>query len=160
MIRAVFDANVFASGVLRFEQVGSTPGTLLRIWSSRMFELVTSDRLIAEIERTLAKPYFAENISPAAAGLLVAALHEQATRTDLTVEIRGVASHSEDDFVLAAAVSAEVDYLVTGDRQLQRLGSYQEVIIVSPRDFLSLLEKSRESSTINGDPDWASLNHE
>jgi hypothetical protein len=42
--------------------------------------------------------------------------------------------------VLAAAVSADADYLVTGDRQLQRLGTYEGVRIVSPRDFLALLD--------------------
>jgi predicted nucleic acid-binding protein len=54
-----------------------------------------------------------------------------------------VATHPEDDLVLATAVSAHADYLVTGDRKLQRLGSYQGVRILSPREFLAVLAPER-----------------
>jgi predicted nucleic acid-binding protein len=59
---------------------------------------------------------------------------------EITVEVRGVATHPEDDLILATAISARADYLVTGDRQLQALGSYQGVQIVSPRQFLTILQ--------------------
>jgi predicted nucleic acid-binding protein len=51
-----------------------------------------------------------------------------------------VTTHPEDDLVLAVAASARVDYLVTGDKPLQRLGAYQSVRVISPRAFLDLLE--------------------
>lgn len=54
--------------------------------------------------------------------------------------VTSVATHPEDDLVLATAVSAQVDYLVTGDRQLQRLDTFQDVRILSPRQFLTILE--------------------
>jgi putative PIN family toxin of toxin-antitoxin system len=142
VIRAILDANVFASGVLRIDEAASTPGAILRLWQlGRAFELVTSDPLIAEIEHTVAKPYFAARIRRRASDLLVAALREQATRTEITVTVTGVATHPEDDLVLAAAVSAEADFLVTGDKQLQHLGGYRGVLIVSPREFLFILEQ-------------------
>lgn len=53
--------------------------------------------------------------------------------------VAGVATHPEDDLVLATAISGSADYLVTGDRQLRQLGSFQGVVIVSPRTFLDLL---------------------
>jgi predicted nucleic acid-binding protein len=68
------------------------------------------------------------------------ALKQDAQLIAITVTISGVASHPEDDLVLAAAVSATADYLVTGDKQLQRLGAYQGDTIVSPRQFLTLLD--------------------
>jgi predicted nucleic acid-binding protein len=43
-------------------------------------------------------------------------------------------------FVLAAAVSANSDYLVTGNRKLQALGMYEGVRILSPRQFLDVLD--------------------
>lgn len=42
--------------------------------------------------------------------------------------------------MLAVAASARVDYLVTGDKPLQRLGAYQGVRVISPRAVLDLLE--------------------
>jgi predicted nucleic acid-binding protein len=53
--------------------------------------------------------------------------------------VQGVASHPEDDLILATAVSAQADYLVTGDRQLLALGRYQGVEIVTPRAFATIL---------------------
>jgi predicted nucleic acid-binding protein len=67
-------------------------------------------------------------------------LREEATVVVPTVEVVRVATHPEDDLVPASAVSAGVDYLMTGDRQWQRLGSYEGVRILSPREFLKLLE--------------------
>lgn len=47
------------------------------------------------------------------------------------------------DRILATALSGRADYLVTGDRQLQQLGTYRTVAIVSPRAFLDLLNEQR-----------------
>ena len=51
-----------------------------------------------------------------------------------------IATHPEDDLVLATAVSAQADYLVTGDRQLLALGTYQGVRNVRAREFIDTLE--------------------
>ena len=42
--------------------------------------------------------------------------------------------------MLSVAVSADVDYLVTGDNQLLALGHIEKIPIVSPRAFLDILE--------------------
>jgi predicted nucleic acid-binding protein len=50
------------------------------------------------------------------------------------------AADPRDTHLLALATTATADYLVTGDYPLQELGSYGKTQIVSPRDFLALLE--------------------
>ena len=47
----------------------------------------------------------------------------------------------EDDLVLAAALSAGANYLVTGDTRLQRLRTYEGIRIVSPREFVEVLRE-------------------
>jgi len=125
VIRAVLDANVVASGVLGFDRAASSPGAVLRAWYRRDFELIIADALIAEIERTPTAPYFASRVDPQVARLTMASLRDDATRTALTASVTGAASHPEDDVVLDAAVSAAAAFLVTGDKQLQRLGAFQ-----------------------------------
>lgn len=61
--------------------------------------------------------------------------------TPITVQIAGVATHAEDDLVLAAALAGQVHYLVTGDKDLQALGSYQGITILPARAFLDLLDQ-------------------
>lgn len=72
----------------------------------------------------------------------VALLRDEATITPITTIVQGVATHQEDDLILATAVSAGADYLVTGDQQLQALGSYRGVTILSTRAFLNVLTQS------------------
>lgn len=55
-----------------------------------------------------------------------------------------MATHPEDDLVLATAVSAQADYLITGDAMLRKLRTYEGVSIVSPREFLDVLEVDGE----------------
>lgn len=54
-------------------------------------------------------------------------------------EIHELFSNPEDDVVLATAVSAHADYLVTGDRQLLRLGAFEGVALISPAGFVEVL---------------------
>ncbi len=51
----------------------------------------------------------------------------------------------KDDMIVATAVAARADYLVTGDRRhLIVLGHYEGIRILSPRAFLSeLAEEGR-----------------
>lgn len=58
----------------------------------------------------------------------------------VAASVTGVVTHPEDDLVLAAAVSTQVDYLVTGDKKLRGLGVFQGVQIVTPREFVDLID--------------------
>lgn len=139
MIRAVLDTNVFVSGILRFDAAQSPPAQMLHHWLADDFGVVTSVPLRREIERTLANPYFAARI-PHAVGLWwLRSLDELAVPIEISLPVTGVATHPEDDLILATAASAAADYLVTGDRQLQRLGAFEGATIVSPSDFLDIL---------------------
>jgi putative PIN family toxin of toxin-antitoxin system len=144
MIRAVLDANVIASGVVGFLILVSTPGRLLRAWQTGQFELLVSDHLLAEVGRTLQKSYFRARVTADRIAHFEEQLVQSATHTVLTETVEGVATHPEDDLVLATAVSAQADYRVTGDRRLIRaVPSYRGVTLVTPREFLEILERDQ-----------------
>jgi putative PIN family toxin of toxin-antitoxin system len=140
VIRATLDTNALASGFAGEAVPASTPGAIVRRWRAGRFELVVSPDILTELSRTFAKPYYTARRSRAQIAAAVQLVSAEATVVVPTVVVSGVATHPEDDRVLAAAVSARVDYLVTGDRQLRRLGSYRGVRILSPREFLDVLE--------------------
>jgi putative PIN family toxin of toxin-antitoxin system len=50
-----------------------------------------------------------------------------------------------DDYVLAAAVSGKVDYLVTADKDLLVLESHKGIMIVTPKDFDAIAKKANQS---------------
>jgi len=149
VIQAVLDANAFASGVLGAQKDTSTPGELFRRWRAAAFGLATSDHLIGEVEKTLREPFFVQRIPAAEVEAALRLLRREAVRATINVMVSEVASHPEDDLVLATAVSAGADYLVTGDRQLLKLGAYEGVEIVSPRDFLDILDRQARGEALS-----------
>jgi uncharacterized protein len=54
-------------------------------------------------------------------------------------QMRVVPLDPKDDVIVATAIRAQAEYLVTGDRHLLSLGSYRGIQIVTPRRFLNLL---------------------
>lgn len=135
MIRAVLDTNIIVSA-LAFP--GRLQERILRRATEFDFEIVIPDHLFDELANTLAKPFFAALLHNNPPSDLYDALM-RAPRVWIAYDASGAATHPEDDLVLATAVSGKADYLVTGDKQLLKLGSYGDVLIVDSGAFLDLL---------------------
>jgi uncharacterized protein len=69
----------------------------------------------------------------------VADLAALAELTGTLPELRVVPLDPKNDMVVATAVAARADYLVSGDRHLLSLGQYEGIKIVTPREFLDRL---------------------
>lgn len=139
MIQATIDTSVLAPSVRRIHTPEHQLAPILRAWRARQFEMVLSAHILEELQRTLSSPYFARRLSNHDIAVAVLGFQTFATIIEITVTVEGVATHPEDDLILATAVSGQVDYLVTLDQQLLRLGSYSSVQIVSPQAFLTIL---------------------
>jgi putative PIN family toxin of toxin-antitoxin system len=132
--RITLDANVLAPG---FTSQASASARLVDLWRAGAFELIVSEHVLQELARTLADPYFAVRFSREDAVAILALLSTNATVTELTTQVRGVATHPEDDAVLATALSGQAAILCTRDKQLLRLRSYQQVAILSPGELVA-----------------------
>lgn len=146
-MKAVFDTNVLASGLVGLPRAESTPGELLRRWLAGDFELVISEHILTETRRTLDKSYFRRRVPSDAIEQTLATLRRRSVVVPTSAQVTGVASHDEDDLVLSAAASAQVDFLVTGDAPLLGVGTYNSVLILSPRAFLDLLDERTSDAT-------------
>lgn len=136
MTQVVLDTNVLVSGFL------ATRGPLSDIVTALLrneFRLITSHHILIELERVLERPFFLEQQPQEAIDRYLTLIRRRAEIMTIDVIVHGVATQPADDQVLATAVSGRADYLVTGDRQLLVLGAYQQVKIVTPREFLDLL---------------------
>ncbi len=54
--------------------------------------------------------------------------------------LKVIAADPDDDAILECAVIGQAQYLVSGDRHLLALGSYQEIQIVKAAEFLKLIQ--------------------
>jgi putative PIN family toxin of toxin-antitoxin system len=129
-MRVVFDANVLVSGM---PASAGTMFALIEHWLSGDIQLVTSQHIIDEVRRAWTKPYWQSRLSPSQIDRALALIREEAEVTTITVEVSGIASHPEDDLVLAAA---QVEVLVSGDTLLRAIGQFHGIDILSPPEML------------------------
>jgi uncharacterized protein len=138
-IIAVLDTNVVVAGLLW----GGPPCSLLiRATERRDLVLVTTPTLITELGDTLALPRFRTRIADAAMSIeqLVAAYRDATGLVTPHDVPRVVTDDVDDDHVIAAAVAARAQYIVTGDRaHLLPIGTYGVIAIITPRQCLDLL---------------------
>ncbi|MDO8497669.1 MAG: putative toxin-antitoxin system toxin component, PIN family [bacterium] len=144
MITATLDTNVLASGIVTYGK-STSPAQILRAWKSGEFQLVTSEHILEELKHTLETPYFKRYISSQQVAGTINLFQEEAIVIPIIQNVRGIATHLEDDLIIATALSAKSDYLVTGDKPfLTRVGpTYQGMKIINPNDFIKKLHVSK-----------------
>ncbi|MGE0821756.1 MAG: putative toxin-antitoxin system toxin component, PIN family [Candidatus Binatia bacterium] len=140
MRKAVFDTTTLVSAFLTKKGVSAL---LLQHAVAGAFELHLSEAIIAETQDVL---------------LNRAHLRRQFIYTDHDVEefclllkafahivsdvpVLQVSRDPEDDYVIATAVAAEVSHLITRDKDLLTLTTYQGVQMVRPEEFMALVRQ-------------------
>ena len=135
-MRALLDVNVLIAGLL--SRTGS-PARLLGKWLEGEFELVISDLLLDELEKTLARPKLRRLLDDdeisAFLELLRGGLADWVEDPEEPPSIKS--RDPKDDYLIAAARSAQAT-LVTGDAHLLELSG--SIPVMSPRAFLETLE--------------------
>ena len=139
MTSALLDTNVLVSGILGYNLTQNVPGQILRLWRAEEFQLIVSDHILNELAQTLVAPYFVRRLQVEVAQEVIDALRSDAVIQPIQAVSSGVATHPEDDLVIAAALSAKVPFLVSGDKQLLRLAAIEQTRLVTPRTFLEVL---------------------
>ena len=136
-MRVVLDTNVVVSALLW----GGTPERLIEAAGDGLLELVTTEALIAELAGILGRAKFAAKLRQK--NLLVAEIVARNREIAETVEaapIEEAALRDPDDAaVLACAIAARADAIVSGDDDLHALGNYQNIPILTPAECLQRL---------------------
>lgn len=128
-MRVVLDTNILISAF----GWGGVPGRLLLSGLTGQVELCTSPHLSTELERVFAYPTVAQAL--AKRGLSAADLHRRYLASVLWFEAaplpRPVCRDADDDHVLACAVAAGADLIVSGDDDLLSLRAYENIPIMT-----------------------------
>ncbi len=144
MIRAVFDANVYVSALLRPQ---GPPGSLLRRWlTARSFTLVVTLPIAEEVRTVLNRPKIRQRIhlTPAEVDAWLNAILIQADVVHADTRLKIVAADPGDDKYLEAADAGRAGVIVTGDRHLLDLPPRPESAIITPAAFLKMLEAAEK----------------
>lgn len=126
---AVFDTNVLVAAVI----TEGICARILRRAREREFELAVCPFILAELEAVLTRKFSA---SKREVSETIALVREAATLSvEHVEEVRGVCRDRDDDNILACALAAKSDYLVTGDDDLLIVRRFHGTQIIPPRAF-------------------------
>lgn len=134
-MRAVLDANVLVSAALSGR---GAPAELLRRALHGELELIVSEHLLEEVERTLRSPKFDGRGTPRDKQAFVALLRDVAFGVADPSEPPLLRSSDPDDDYLLALARREHASLVSGDVHLLELRD--RAPIFTPRDLLDRLD--------------------
>lgn len=139
LLRVVLDINVYVSGTIL------SHGALFEVleaWRRQAYILLTSEAIIAEVERVLRYPRIRDRygVSDEDVLRLIASLRTDALVVPGVYEVRGVVADPDDDKFVACAVEGQADCIVTADTDLLDLGRYQDIDVLRPSEFLERFE--------------------
>ena len=134
-VRIVVDTNIVVSGLIWH----GAPRRVLDTARAGTITLFTSTELLAELEDVLRRPKFALLIArvPTTSDELIASYRALATVVIAPPLPVAVADDPDDDAVLACAVAAQAQAIVSGDDDLLRLDTYQGIAILTAPTLLA-----------------------
>jgi putative PIN family toxin of toxin-antitoxin system len=145
VLRAVLDANVVVSALIRSE--GPAGRILERVARGAGVHAVVSPAILDEYRRSLGYPKVRRHLRLPAAEVStwVDALAFVADIVPGERTVAVVAADPDDDKYLSAALEGRAQYDVSGDRHLLDVGAHEGIQVVTPREFLGLLERPGRS---------------
>jgi putative PIN family toxin of toxin-antitoxin system len=136
-VRVVLDTNAAVSGLLWH----GNPGKLIDAAQAGSLILCASAPLLAELHGVLGREKFAKHLQ--ARGLTATQIFEgYAALTTVVVPAiipPVIINDPDDDAVLACAVAARVDLVVSGDPHLVKLFQYEGIPIIAPAEAVERL---------------------
>ncbi len=135
--RLVIDTNVLVSAFLW----QGTPGRLLELAGEQAAQLFTSRVLLDELDSVLHRKKLVKSV--AATGLsadaMLANFRKLATLVTARQLTAQISRDADDDAVLACALAARADLIVSGDDDLLVLGSFESIPIVIASQALAVI---------------------
>lgn len=133
-MRVVLDTNVVVSALLW----GGIPYRLIQAASAGDIALFASAVLLDELRDTLARPHLASRLAQQPASVEQAiGLYSQLVGHVVPRTIAPTSRDPDDDHVLACALAAKAQLIVSGDKDLLDLCHYRTIAILTPAQALA-----------------------
>ena len=137
-MRIVIDTNVIVSAFL---SPAGVPAQLLALFEQETFVLLVSAPILAEYRQALnyAKVRARHGMSSATVADVIDDLQAAAVLVDPLEDLDAVPQDHDDNKFFECAVAGGATYIISGDAQVQAVGTFRGIGVVSPALFLEIL---------------------
>lgn len=137
-MKVVLDTNIWVSAIIW----GGIPDRILLLGETQSITISMSQELLNELERTFSKSKLQPKLQ--ALDLTVSSVINLIRESVIVYPIDQITVPNlrdpDDNIVVATAIAAQADVMITGDRDLLVLETYQGISIMTAKDFLQSLE--------------------
>jgi putative PIN family toxin of toxin-antitoxin system len=133
MIKAVLDSNIYISAFF----FDGLQRKLLRYAAEGIYLPFISLEILQEIEAVLDRPKF--NLQAETIKIFISELQSLCELAVPSVRIKELCRDADDHIILECAAAAEASYIVSGDKDLLVMKTFNNTEIVDSRAFIELL---------------------
>jgi putative PIN family toxin of toxin-antitoxin system len=134
LLRVTADTNVLISGI-NFRR--GNPFEILELARTGKINMTVSEAILDEMVDVLQRKF---HFTPDDALEARTRIRAMARTVKPAVRIDVIKEDPPDNRIIECAVAAGSDYIVTGDKDLLRLGRYDSIRILNPSDLLELVK--------------------
>lgn len=137
-MRVVIDANIYVSALISPK---GAPALVINRWLEGHFDVLVSQPIINEILRVTAYEKLQRYKRLRESRLEFATLlSEQAVWAEPNEKLDVVSEDETDNRYIECAASGNARYIVSGDPHLLDVGEYRGIRLISPNEFIALMD--------------------
>ena len=135
MIKVVLDTNIFISSI--FWGMGN-PHKIIEKAINQKIEIFSSEEILEELQKILKRDFEQpEDLI----GEQINFIKQLVEIVEIQEKVDFVKEDIDDNKIIECAVSANANFIITGDNHLLKLKEYHQIKIINVRDFLDIIEE-------------------
>ena len=131
-MKIVLDANIFLSSLFW----GGNPRIVLERAIRKLDELFITDEILDEIEAVIGRPKF--HAGKNEIEYYIKSIEEIANKIVVKKRIKNVSRDKTDNKYIECGIAGNVDYIITGDIHLLEIKQYNNIKIVTAKEYLEI----------------------
>ena len=136
MAQVVIDTNVLVSALIKN---GKSRKLVLKLLKEHT--VIVSNQLLAELADVISRDKF--SVTSSQVDRFISILARNAKMVSVHCISKVILEDPNDDMILATALIGKANYIISGDKHLLKIASYNKLKIVSVTEFINKIQQTK-----------------
>jgi putative PIN family toxin of toxin-antitoxin system len=136
MAQVVIDTNVLVSALIKN---GKSRKLVLKLLKEHT--VIVSNQLLAELADVISRDKF--SVTSSQVDRFISILARNAKMVSVHCISKVILEDPDDDMILATALIGKANYIISGDKHLLKIASYNKLKIVSVTEFINKIQQTK-----------------